>query len=211
VVKEVVRAARAQGAQVVSRVVDSHLADACMARVDALADEVEAILAMEKEERALGEAEREVRRGENLVGFEDEIKSRPKRTWFATGREKELARERGRQELNGPEAAATDKHFKRVAPHGKLSNKQKKSLDAKKEMQNGRAWKKGKGDSKGKAMMNGKGKGKGLGLGKGKGKGVGVGVGKEKRKGDEKTKAKMKKKKGGKEKKMNENVKVGRK
>jgi ATP-dependent RNA helicase DDX27 len=210
VVKEVVRAARAQGAQVVSRVVDSHLADACMARVDALTDEVEAILAMEKEERALGEAEREVRRGENLVGFEDEIKSRPKRTWFATGREKELARERGRQELNGSEAAATDKHSKRVAPHGKLSNKQKKSLDAKKEMQNGRAWKKGKGDSKGKAMMNGKGKGKGVGVEKGKGKGVEVGKGK--RKWDEKTKAKMKKgKEGGKEKKMNGNVKVGRK
>ncbi len=167
-----------------------------MARVDALADEVEAILAMEKEERALGEAEREVRRGENLVGFEDEIKSRPKRTWFATGQEKELARERGRQELNGPEAAVTDKQSKRVAPHGKLSSKQKKSLDAKKEIQNGRPWKKGKGDSNGKAMMIGKGKVMGVG----------------KRKGDEKTKATMKKgKEGGKGKKMNGKVKIGRK
>ena len=144
VVKEVVRAARDQGARVVSRVVDHHLADACMERVDALAEEVETILTMEKEERALGAAEMEVRKGENLVGFEDEIKSRPKRTWFATGREKELAKERGRKELNGriDAAAGPQPKAKSALPtRGKLSNKVKKSLDAKKEMRDGRTWK----------------------------------------------------------------------
>lgn len=167
VVKEVVRAARDQGAHIVSRVVDSHLADACMERVDALAEEVEAILSMEKEERALGEAERDVRKGENLVGFEAEIKSRPKRTWFATGREKDLAKERGRKELNGHADATVHKPKSKQAPtQGKLSNKQKKALDAKKEMRDGRAWKKGKGDSKtvgtgmGKAKVTGKPKAK---------------------------------------------------
>lgn len=150
VVKEVVRAARNQGARIVSRVVDAHLADACMERVDALAEEVEAILTMEKEERALGEAERDVRKGENLVDFEAEIKSRPKRTWFATGREKDMAKERGRKELNGHADATSHQYPSKQAPStkGKLSNKQKKALDAKKEMRDGRAWKKGKGDAK---------------------------------------------------------------
>lgn len=159
VVKEVVRAARNQGAHIVSRVVDAHLADACMDRVDGLAEEVEAILTMEKEERALGEAERDVRKGENLVDFEAEIKSRPKRTWFATEREKDMAKERGRKELNGPaDATAHHQPPSKQAPSkkgSKLSNKQRKALDAKKEMRDGRAWKKGKGDSK--AVGTGKG------------------------------------------------------
>lgn len=170
-VKEVVRAARDQGAKIVSRVVDSHLADACMQRVDDLAEEVETILSMEKEERALGEAEREVRRGENLVGFEDEIKSRPRRTWFETGREKELAKERGRKELNGGGGGSSDAVRKLEAKGGtggKLSNKQKKTLDAKKDMQSTRAWKKGKGDAKATAMAKGKGKGKSKGIEKAK-------------------------------------------
>lgn len=125
-----------------SRVVDPGLADSCMARAEALADEVEAVLSLEKEERALGQAERDVRRGENLVGFEAEIKSRPRRTWFATGREKELAREKGRLELNGyGDGDGPPTHKKQKPPS---SNKQRKSADAKREMRDGRQWKKGR-------------------------------------------------------------------
>lgn len=132
-----------------------------MDRVDALAEEVETILTMEKEERAFGAAEMEVRKGENLVGFEDEIKSRPKRTWFATGREKDLAKERGRKELNGridAVAGPPPKSKSALTTHGKLSNKVKKSLDAKKEMRDGRMWKKGKGDSNAVGKVKTKGK-----------------------------------------------------
>lgn len=151
-----------------SRVVDAHLADACMDRIDALEEEVDAVLTMEKEERAMGEAERDVRKGENLVEFEAEIKSRPKRTWFATEREKGIAKERGRKELNGAaqQADITDRtgpegrQSKKKVTKRKLSNKQKKALDAKKEIRERRAWKKGKGmgGSAGTAKTKTKGK-----------------------------------------------------
>lgn len=177
-----------------SRVVAPHLADACMARVDALEEEIEAILSMEKEERALGEAERDVRRGENLVEHEAEIKARPKRTWFATEREKGMARERGRKELNGvgvgdgvgsgqqadiavavngngigsARGSQSSHQSKKVKVKGKLSNNQKKALEAKKEIRDGRAWKKGKGMGDSRPVV-----GRTGGLGKGTGKGTG--------------------------------------
>ena len=138
VVKDVVRVARAQGAKVVSRVIEAKAADECMARVEALTAEVEIIMGMEKEERALGEAERDVRRGENLVGFEDEIKARPRRTWFETEKEKAEAKARGGQELNGKSTGRGPTK----AGVGKLSNKAKKRLDGRTDPLAGRTWKK---------------------------------------------------------------------
>lgn len=202
--KEVVRAARSQGAKIASRVIDAPLADACMARIEALESEIDAILKMEREERALGAAERDVRKGENLVEFEADIKGRPKRTWFATGREKETARERGWRELNGVSSAAQGPQSskkgndgkekgKEDKGKGKLSNNQKKALDAKREMRDGgRVWKKGKGDSNqiGKgAVRAGKGT---TGKGKTKGKKMSSGISKVKGKGRGKGKAKGK-------------------
>lgn len=129
------RAAKAQeagsgsgSAKVVSRVLDLNALDRCDGRVAALADEIDAILRMEKEERAMGDAERDVRRGENLVGFGDEIASRPRRTWFAGERDKQHARERGARELNGAAAAGKGKSN----AGGKLSAKKKKRLDDRK-------------------------------------------------------------------------------
>lgn len=141
-VREIVRAAKAQGAggtgsaRVVSRVLDPNAVDRCDRRVAALTDEIDAILRMEKEERAMGEAERDVRRGENLVGFGDEIASRPRRTWFAGERDKQQARERGAKELNGAAgageaaaAAAASASKGKNNGIGKMSHKKKKRLD----------------------------------------------------------------------------------
>lgn len=141
VVKDVVRVARAQGAKVVSRVIEAKEADACMARVEALTAEVEIIMGMEKEERALGEAEREVCKGENLVGFEEEIKARPRRTWFETEKEKAEAKARGGQELNGRSSGGGGT-TKAGTGSGKLSNKAKKRLDGRTDQLAGRTWKK---------------------------------------------------------------------
>lgn len=138
IVRQIVRAAKAQGAgsgsgtaKVVSRVVDPNALDQYDRRMAALADEIDAILHMEKEERAMREAERDVQRGENLVGFGDEIASRPRRTWFAGERDKKQARERGAKELNGAgsgDPAAT----KKKNGVGKMSGKKKKRLDDRK-------------------------------------------------------------------------------
>lgn len=123
--------AKAQGAKVVSRAVEAKLADGWVERVRTLEVEVEAILTMEKEDRAMGEAEREATRGENKIMFEEEIKARPKRTWFESEKEKKKAKEMGARELNG-----TGKR--------KLSAKAKKKLDDHRERTEKRVWKKGK-------------------------------------------------------------------
>lgn len=157
VVKGAVKAARAQGARVVSRTVDSDVADQWQMKADDLADEVDAILHEEKELKQMGEAERDVRKAENVMEHEDEIKARPKRTWFESEKEKKVARAKGAVELNGVQGGKSKKEGK-----GKLSGKERKALDAGKERREARVWKKGRGDG----LVKGKGKEKGVGKAK---------------------------------------------
>jgi len=123
--------------------VEQALADEWAAKVDALEGEVEEILKEEKEEKLLSGAEMQVRKTENIMDHEDEIKSRPKRTWFESEREKVLAKKKGQVELNG--AVGLGQKGKRG---GKLSHKDKKRLDDGRERMEGRVWKKGKGDGR---------------------------------------------------------------
>ncbi|KAI1965336.1 nucleolar DEAD-box protein required for synthesis of 60S ribosomal subunit [Ophidiomyces ophidiicola] len=171
IVKAAVKAGRAQGAKIVSRVVDPVVADEWAARVDEMKSEIEEILQEEKEEKQLAQAEIQVTRGENLIKHESEIMSRPKRTWFETEREKKEAKKRALKELNGP---GTDlKREKR-----KLSGKEKKKLDDTRLREGGKVWKKGKkereskggpgqGSSKNKAKAKAKGKSRARTPGKG--------------------------------------------
>ena len=152
VVKQAVKSGRAQGAKIVSRVVEAGLADEWAKRAESLQDEVEAILKEEKEEKALAGAEMHLRKGENMIQHESEIKSRPKRTWFESEREKQMAKKSGQAELNG----AVGLGKKKV---GKLSKKDKKTLDDRRERKEGRVWKKGKADERRKDKAGRKGKG----------------------------------------------------
>ncbi|KAL9608428.1 MAG: hypothetical protein Q9167_006744 [Letrouitia subvulpina] len=158
VVKAAVRAAKAQGAKIVSRAVDNADMDAWDEKVQGLEGEVEAVLKEEKELKALGEAEMQLRKGENLVEHREEIMGRPKRTWFETEKQKQESKAKGAVELNRVSGKKEKK--------GKLSNKVKKRLDAGRERREGNVgWRKGKekggGSSKGpKKMKSGKGEGK---------------------------------------------------
>ncbi|KAI1430977.1 P-loop containing nucleoside triphosphate hydrolase protein [Xylaria sp. CBS 124048] len=155
VVKSVVKAGKSQNAKISSLIIEPSEADTWQSQIDALGPEVEAVAREEKEERQLANAEMEIRKGENLVRYEDEIKARPKRTWFETQADKKAAKEAGRAELNGFREALRKKG-------GKLSNKDKKKLDAKLERKHdaegsggGRMWKKGKAERAGKgAVLN---------------------------------------------------------
>ncbi|PWY90135.1 DEAD-domain-containing protein [Aspergillus heteromorphus CBS 117.55] len=139
VVKAAVKAGRAQGAKIASRVVDTDVADSWAAKAEALADEIEEVLEEEKMEKQFSQAEMQVAKGENLMRHEAEIKSRPKRTWFESERDKQAARKLGATELNGPDAGKSKKE--RV----KLSNKDKKRLDdMRQRKEEGGGWKKGK-------------------------------------------------------------------
>lgn len=142
VVKAAVKAGKAQGAKIVSRVIEHAEPDALQQQIDDMEEEIEEIIAEEKEEKQLAQVEMQVKKGENIIQHHDAIQARPKRTWFETQNDKMKAKEAGRAELNG--ARETMKKKKGV---GKLSNKDKKKLDAHSQRTGGREWKKGKGDA----------------------------------------------------------------
>ncbi|KAL2022559.1 hypothetical protein VTK56DRAFT_5166 [Thermocarpiscus australiensis] len=149
VVKAAVKAGKSQGAKIISRVIDPAEADKWQTQVDEMEQEIEEILQEEKEEKQLAQVEMQVKKGENLLKHEEEIHSRPKRTWFETEKDKQKAKEAGRAELNG----VREKLKKKGA--GKLSNKDKKKLDSKAERSEGKSWKKGRAERDGKgAVLN---------------------------------------------------------
>ncbi|MCJ1402123.1 nucleolar DEAD-box protein required for synthesis of 60S ribosomal subunit [Xylographa trunciseda] len=152
IVKQAVRSGKAQGAKIVSRVVEAELADAWAEKIKNMEGEVDAILEDEKAEKLVGKGEMELRKGENMIQFEGEIMARPKRTWFESEKEKRAAKGVGRKELNGEGG-------KVVKKEGKLSGKDKKKLDDRRERVEGKVWKKGK-EERGSGGKDKKGKGK---------------------------------------------------
>jgi len=149
VVKAAVKNGKAQGAKIVSRVIEAAEADKWQQQIDDLEDEIEAIMREEKEEKHLAQIEMQVKKGENMIKHEEEINSRPRRTWFETQKDKQAAKEAGRAELNGIREKMKKKG------EGKLSNKDKKKLDSKMERSDVRAWKKGRAERDGKgAVLN---------------------------------------------------------
>jgi ATP-dependent RNA helicase DDX27 len=151
VVKAAVKSGRAQGAKIVSRVIEAAEADKWADKVEVMKDEIEEILDEERQDKQLAQAEMEVRKGENIIAHEDEIKGRPKRTWFESEQEKRDAKKTGRAELNGIESVLKKKP-------GKLSNKDKKKLDDRDTRTEGKVWKKGRAEREGKGALLEKGK-----------------------------------------------------
>ncbi|TDZ31058.1 ATP-dependent RNA helicase DRS1 [Colletotrichum spinosum] len=146
VVKAAVKAGKAQGAKIMSRVIEPAEADKWQAQVDEMEDEIEEIMEEEKQEKQFAQAEMQVRKGENILEHEAEIKGRPKRTWFETQDDKKKAKDAGRAELNGADGKKKKK---------KLSNKDRKKLDTKAMRSDGPVWKKGKAERDGQgAVLN---------------------------------------------------------
>jgi ATP-dependent RNA helicase DDX27 len=146
IVKAAVKSGRAQGAKIVSRVVDTTVVDKWAEKVEDMQDEIEEILDEEKEDKQLAQAEMQVRRGENIIAHETEIMGRPKRTWFETEQAKREAKKTGRAELNGVESVLKKKS-------GKLSNKERKKLDDRDMRTEGKVWKKGRAEREGKGAL----------------------------------------------------------
>lgn len=91
IVKGAFKAGKESG-KIVSRVLQPQKVEVIAKKWDDLQEEVEAVLKEEKEEKAFRIAEMEVRKGENVIEHRDEIMSKPKRTWFATEKEKAIAK-----------------------------------------------------------------------------------------------------------------------
>jgi ATP-dependent RNA helicase DDX27 len=142
VVKQAVKASRDQGAKVVSRQVPVEETDRWMKKIKDLEGEIEEVLAEEKEERAMSITERDLKRGENLIQHEDEIKARPRRTWFESEKDKMAEREKGAAALNGAAGGSVKGNGKKK----KLSGKDRKKLEMKDVRTEGKLFKKGKAD-----------------------------------------------------------------
>ena len=113
-----------------------------MKKIKDLEGEIEEVLAEEKEERAMSITERDLKRGENLIQHEDEIKARPRRTWFESEKDKMAERERGAAALNGQAGGLVKGKEKKK----KLSGKDRKKLEMKDVRTEGKLFKKGKAD-----------------------------------------------------------------
>lgn len=154
VVKAAVKSGKAQGAQIRQRTVDPSDVDEWHERVEGLTQDVEDVLREEKEEKVLQQVDRDLTKADNIVKYADEIKARPRKTWFESEKDKEASRDKGRAVLNGP--AVSDKP---KAKKGKLSNKEKKKLEDRDDRQAGMEWKKSKSATK-KGMEKSAGGGK---------------------------------------------------
>jgi len=186
--RPILRIAKGQSADIRTRTLPPTVMNDLTEEIRALQPEIEAILDEEKEERLLQQSERDVAKGENLVRYEQEIASRPRRTWFQGENDKAVASEKGKAErlgLQKPDPAAAK------GPRKKLSEKKKKAMEDREERVEGKVWKKGQAERAGKGVLEkfpmkkpkGVGKPKGAKPMGGKGGGGGRGGGKSKGKG----------------------------
>uniref|UniRef100_J3NDF4 RNA helicase n=1 Tax=Oryza brachyantha TaxID=4533 RepID=J3NDF4_ORYBR len=82
--------AKKAGSQLKSRIVAEKPVAECGKLIEQLEDQISTIIQEEREERILRKAEMEATKAENMIAHKDEIYSRPKRTWFATEKEKKF-------------------------------------------------------------------------------------------------------------------------
>ncbi|KAF9972945.1 nucleolar DEAD-box protein required for synthesis of 60S ribosomal subunit [Actinomortierella ambigua] len=73
-------------------------------RVESMTEQVKEVMSEEKEEKALRQAEMEMRKSHNMLEHEEEIYSRPAKTWFQTDAEKKSAAAAGKSALNDPKS-----------------------------------------------------------------------------------------------------------
>jgi ATP-dependent RNA helicase DDX27 len=76
------------GGQVLNRTIPSAVIDLYIKKITSLEQKVANIYNEEKTKKRFDEVEREVEKAENLMQFENEINSRPARTWYQTEQQK---------------------------------------------------------------------------------------------------------------------------
>ncbi|KAI9096096.1 P-loop containing nucleoside triphosphate hydrolase protein [Phlyctochytrium arcticum] len=86
--------------EVKHRVVPSAVIQKYEKKLEKLADTIKELYAEEKEEKELRKAEMDVTKMQNMMEHEDEIKSRPARTWFQSEKEKQESKDLGTAKHN---------------------------------------------------------------------------------------------------------------
>ncbi|KAJ2023385.1 nucleolar DEAD-box protein required for synthesis of 60S ribosomal subunit [Coemansia sp. S85] len=75
------------------RVVPNETLNKYRSKVDDLVDQVKDIIAEERQEKMLNDAEMQVTKATNLIQHKDEIKNRPRRTWFQSTKDRKEAKD----------------------------------------------------------------------------------------------------------------------
>jgi len=151
--RPILRLAKNQSATIRTRTLPPAIIDDLTEKIKSLEPEIDAILLEEKEERLIQQSERDVTKGENLVKYEDEIASRPKRTWFQDEKGKRNSSMLGMGERLGLAVNGEVGQVKKEKK--KLSGKDKKRLLDRDERVEGKTqgWKKGKEERDGKGVL----------------------------------------------------------
>ncbi|KAF5374766.1 hypothetical protein D9758_000276 [Tetrapyrgos nigripes] len=97
------------GDQVRHRIVPAEAVNKWVVKLEELKPEIAAVLQEEKEEKQIRQAEMELKKGQNIIEHHDEIYSRPARTWFQSGKEKQGAKEISKQQYEASAAASSSK------------------------------------------------------------------------------------------------------
>ncbi|WVZ90197.1 hypothetical protein U9M48_036523 [Paspalum notatum var. saurae] len=137
--------AKKAGSQLKSRIVAEKPVAECAKLIEQLEKQISTIIRQERLEREARKAEMEIAKVENMIAHKDDIYSRPKRTWFATEREKKLLAEAAKESLAQGNSAsgvisakqAEDLRLKekRRREHEKnLPRKKRRRLEAQREM-----------------------------------------------------------------------------
>ncbi|CAO3657267.1 unnamed protein product [Mucor hiemalis] len=98
------------GAQVKNRVVNHDVIQRYKQKVEGLGHEIKEVLAEEKQERAIRNAEMQLKKSENMLHHGAEIYARPARTWFQTETEKKKAKTTGKDEHKAKFGITEDKN-----------------------------------------------------------------------------------------------------
>ncbi|KAJ2894581.1 uncharacterized protein MKZ38_007404 [Zalerion maritima] len=133
IMKAVVKEGKASRGKMEVPVIDPDVAGEWQTRVDNLEETIGEVLEEEKVQKKLAQAEMEMTKADNMIKHEDEIKARPKKTWFQSERDKELAQEKDKARLKASRDPLEKMRntLKNKTPTGKLSNKDRKKLDLK--------------------------------------------------------------------------------
>ncbi|KAJ4842912.1 DEAD-box ATP-dependent RNA helicase 28 [Turnera subulata] len=121
--------AKRAGSKLKSRIVAEQSITKWSQIIEQMEDQVAAILQEEREERALRKAEMEVTKAENMITHKDEIFSRPKRTWFATEKEKKAAAKAGKASLEKEKGSGNKVISAQEAEDQKLKEKRKRERE----------------------------------------------------------------------------------
>ncbi|KAL0553503.1 hypothetical protein IC582_007398 [Cucumis melo] len=121
--------AKRAGSKLKSRIVAEQSIKKWSEIIEQMEDQVTAILQEEREERALRKAEMEATKAENMIVHQEEIFSRPKKTWFITDREKRLVAKAAKASLEKGKTSGNEAISAQQAEEEKMKEKRKRERE----------------------------------------------------------------------------------